>query len=143
MIHKAAFIALLCAASFAFNGCTGEDENPAVPAPATSLTGTWDLFIENKLPEAWLWLEITDDNGVLTGNYVYATGSIPLKGTCNSAGDVSVVYEQKDPDMAMPVRGVLEGKAHADRTVISGTIRVLIPESGTVVYWGPFYACKR
>ena len=143
MAHKAAFVALLFAASLAFSGCSGESDNPASPAQAPDLTGTWDLFVEIKVPEAMIWLDITDDNGVLTGNYVHLTGSIPLNGTCDTEGGVHIVFEQKDPDIGIPFKGILEGKATADRSVINGTLTVVLPESDAVAYAGPFFAGKR
>ena len=136
---------LLLAVSLLCFGCSGEEENPVVPesVSAPALTGTWDVFIQDRAPEVSIWFELVEEEGVLSGNFVYTLGKLPLSGTCSRDDDVRIIYEQTDPDIGTPCSGIFEGYAHADRTVISGTMRIESLPGGDVVYTGPFFACKQ
>ena len=137
--------AMLLAVSLVVLGCSGEEENPVVPESpsAPTLTGTWDVFIQDRAPEVSIWFELVEEGGVLSGNFVYTLGKLPLTGSCSGNDDVMIVYELTDPDIGAPHVGIFEGYAHADRTVISGTMRIETLSGGEVVYTGPFFACKQ
>ena len=145
MTRSSFFAALLLAASLAVFGCSGEEENPVVPDPVSppTLTGTWDVFIQDRAPEVSIWFELVEADGIISGNFVYTLGSLPLSGSCSENDDVVITYDQTDPDVGQVYRGIFEGYAHADRTVISGTMRIESPVGGDIVYTGPFIACKQ
>lgn len=148
MLRSSILTVMLLVTALALFSCEEADENPVVPrqagvlAAAPSLTGTWDMFIENKLPEATIWLEIVDNDGDLAGYYSSYECLMPLEGVCNADNDVKIFYRQTDPEIGRVFMGTLDGYAHADKTVISGNVTISTLE-GEQLYTGTFFACKR
>ncbi len=140
MVRNALLCVLTLAVMAVFSGCSEDETNPVVPVP--TITGTWDLVIQD-VEQGEIRFEITEENGAVSGSLFAASKSCAITGSVDGAGKIDLTYEMETESSTLIEHGTFTGTLNGERTVFTGTLKIVILPLGMEVFNGPFTATKR